>query len=279
MSQFCIYNFGHIVHHADWNFKIPGSVFWRVYLMLEGVAEVVIYDRAYTLRPGHLYLIPAFTTHEDRSESTFTHEYIHFRVEDPSLESLLNSYSFVFELPATPLTVEAFGRVRELCPGYILENCVPSNYEKKSSYQYWTSRYNALPQNVRFEIEGCVRVILAHFMNNSPLKKEGIRPEVIKLQALLDRHYCDDISISDLASQAGLRAESFIRAFRQGYNVTPHAYIMMRRINEAKNLLLLTSLSVKEIAARVGFSDPSYFGAVFRRHTSMTPNRFRREHF
>ena len=52
-------------------------------------------------------------------------------------------------------------------------------------------------------------------------------------------------------------------------------YLDMVRINKAKTLLLDTSMPISEIAARVGYSNQSYFTKVFKHNTGFSPNAFR----
>ncbi|MGQ9779955.1 MAG: helix-turn-helix domain-containing protein [Bacillota bacterium] len=52
-------------------------------------------------------------------------------------------------------------------------------------------------------------------------------------------------------------------------------YVTRYRIMKAKELLRRTNLSIKEIAAQVGYTDLAYFGRVFRRETGQTPSKYR----
>lgn len=51
-------------------------------------------------------------------------------------------------------------------------------------------------------------------------------------------------------------------------------YILLLRINKAKELLLESNLYVFEISQQVGFNDTSYFNRTFKRITGYTPNEF-----
>ena len=58
--------------------------------------------------------------------------------------------------------------------------------------------------------------------------------------------------------------------------LTPLAYLNRARIENAKELLLKTSLSIAEIAEMVGFSGQNYFGRLFRRQVGLSPTEFAR---
>ena len=70
-------NVGYASHNADWNWKNVQSPFARLYLVVDGIAEIELPDGTYRLSPGHLYFIPAFTRHSYICDSLFSHYYLH----------------------------------------------------------------------------------------------------------------------------------------------------------------------------------------------------------
>lgn len=82
-------------------------------------------------------------------------------------------------------------------------------------------------------------------------------------------------SARDVAEHFGYNCEYLTTALRQFTGKTLTEHIRDARIGEAKGLLLFSSLSVKEIAHRCGFSDDKYFLKVFRAATDMTPGQYR----
>ena len=91
----------------------------------------------------------------------------------------------------------------------------------------------------------------------------------------IDAQIMDDLSLSKLSKIAHLSPYHFARRFKQSTGLTPHQYILQRRIDEAKRLLRDTTLDLAEIAQRLGFRDQSHFTARFRKATGMTPKRWR----
>jgi AraC family transcriptional regulator len=82
--------------------------------------------------------------------------------------------------------------------------------------------------------------------------------------------------LAKLAGLARLSPFHFARAFKQSFELPPHRYLTLRRIERAKELLRQPDLSVTRIGLNVGFSDTSSFSAAFRRETGVTPTDFRR---
>jgi len=87
------------------------------------------------------------------------------------------------------------------------------------------------------------------------------------------------ITLRELAGLAGVSARHFERAFRQGLELPPHAYVLRRRVSAARALLLgQAALTMEQIAKRVGFSSASHLASAFRRHEGCSPSQFRRKH-
>lgn len=89
------------------------------------------------------------------------------------------------------------------------------------------------------------------------------------------RHYAEEITVQKLANRAYLNNNYFSKLFTAQVGVTPQQLILRTRIEKAKELLLYTDMSVGEIAATVGFSDPLYFSRAFKRHNGVSPTELR----
>lgn len=82
-------------------------------------------------------------------------------------------------------------------------------------------------------------------------------------------------SLSDLARRASLSVPHFSVLFRRQYGRSPMGYLTHLRIRESCRLLDSTDYRIKEIAPRVGFSDPLHFSRVFRRVMGCSPRQYR----
>lgn len=85
-----------------------------------------------------------------------------------------------------------------------------------------------------------------------------------------------DITLESLAAMAELPVGAFIKAFVAAFHVTPYQFLLNRRIERAKSLLLTTTCSIAEVSAAVGFSAPNYFATAFRRVVGVSPTTYRR---
>jgi AraC-like DNA-binding protein len=84
------------------------------------------------------------------------------------------------------------------------------------------------------------------------------------------------IELADLAAIANLSRCHFTHAFKQAIGCTPHRYVMSRRLERARQLLLASSFPTAEIALATGFADQSHFSRYFRSFFGVSPVAYRR---
>ena len=96
-----------------------------------------------------------------------------------------------------------------------------------------------------------------------------------KITAYISEHFTEALTVSQLASLAGLSDYHFIRIFKRQTGFTPHEYVLNTRMNMARYLLKNSELSVKDICFSTGFSCESVFCNAFKRMEGMTPAQYR----
>ncbi len=110
----------------------------------------------------------------------------------------------------------------------------------------------------------------------APPPRGGLSPGVMRrVREYAEAHLAESIDLAALAGIAGLSLYHFARAFKQSADVTPHHYLVQRRLARAQEMLVRTELSLAEIALATGFSDQSHFARHFRQMLGMTPGQFR----
>ena len=104
----------------------------------------------------------------------------------------------------------------------------------------------------------------------------ALAPSALRaVQDHVERHFDRPLSLADLAGVAALSPFHFARAFKAATGTPPHAYVVARRLDEARRLLRDTDWPVARVAMAVGYESPSHFSALFRREVGVTPGQFR----
>ena len=91
----------------------------------------------------------------------------------------------------------------------------------------------------------------------------------------IDENLQDALSLAELARIAELSPHHFATAFKDSTGISPHQYVIERRLERARDLLRRNKNSISEIAHAVGFSSQSHLSAHFRRTMGLTPRTFR----
>jgi len=109
-----------------------------------------------------------------------------------------------------------------------------------------------------------------------------IHPELLsrlcRARDLLRDWQEEPMSVSAVARASGLTRFHFIRLFKAIFGETPHQYRLRAQIDKAKNLLILTALSITDVCMEVGFSSLGSFSALFSRRVGMSPREFQRRY-
>ncbi len=92
----------------------------------------------------------------------------------------------------------------------------------------------------------------------------------------LNGHLERNIQLAQLARLADMSPFHFLRLFRTSCGETPHHYLVRRRVEVAKAILLREDVPLAEVASRVGFADQSHFTRHFHRLVGAPPGRLRR---
>ncbi|CAM5504676.1 DNA-binding response regulator OS=Lysinibacillus sphaericus OX=1421 GN=LS41612_00605 PE=4 SV=1 [Lysinibacillus sphaericus] len=97
-----------------------------------------------------------------------------------------------------------------------------------------------------------------------------------KFKKQIDRNIANvNFSLSYLAKQLALSNSYLSSLFKSLYGKNFQDYMLSTRLDRAKIFLLSTDMKVYEVAAAVGFDDPNYFSATFKRKFDVSPNQFR----
>nr|WP_262910943.1 helix-turn-helix transcriptional regulator [Flaviramulus multivorans] len=95
----------------------------------------------------------------------------------------------------------------------------------------------------------------------------------------LEKNLTETWTIEKMADSAGVGLTRFTFHCKQLTNLTPMRYLMMRRLEMSKKMLLENSdLSVAEVAFSCGFSTSQYYSTVFKKHEKCTPIEYRQKH-
>ena len=98
---------------------------------------------------------------------------------------------------------------------------------------------------------------------------------LLRAKDLADARYAERLEVDDMAKAAGLSRAHFSREFKHAFGVSPHAYLLTRRLERAASLLRVTDRSVTEVCMDVGLQSLGSFTTSFKRMYGKTPSAYR----
>jgi len=126
------------------------------------------------------------------------------------------------------------------------------------------------------EIKVFISEKLAHFARQIE-EQTGKSKKIRTVMNFIIKNYSDPISIAFIAEQVNLSPNYLCLLFKKETGKTMNEYIEQIRIEKSKELLENGTMKINEIAKRVGYNNPNYFTAVFRKITGMYPSEYRKK--
>lgn len=224
---------------------------------LKGLGEIKIKNTTYSLKPGKAFFVKVPSDHRYYLPSDSSNwEFLHItligqeaqRVHDLITEkvgSILN-----LNISDKPIT-HIFKLLKN-----ISNNQINDAYDSSSfafAFLMALEQYITSPQRIQRHPDSIVKAI--DFIKNN---------------------YDLPITLDEIVSSSGLSKYYFTRLFHKSVGLTPISYLSETRINKAIKLLKNDSLTLEDIALKVGFSNGNYFCKVFRASIGLPPGEYRR---
>lgn len=268
-------NAGRAIHEGDWNFRNIKSPFFRMYLVDEGEASMTVEGVEQRLSPGHLYLIPPFSLHDDRCDRHFSLYYLHVSESHTDTTRIFEQFHFPLEVPASELDHALFKRLLAINPGKSLSIYDPDSYDNSAVFlqSLASTAHTSFP--VRTETNGILLQLLSRFLERSEKRILSEDGRIVKALRYIRENIGKKICIADLSERCYLSDDHFTRLFRQEMNDTPIDYINRKKIEQAQLMLVINDIAVKDIACALSFENIPYFNRLFKQLVGKTPTQYR----
>ncbi|CAN7419074.1 helix-turn-helix transcriptional regulator [Paenibacillus sp. LjRoot56] len=245
MDILSMHNGKHCVPDWKWHVPVgchPGFTLWSIW---GGEGQIRLGKNCYKLSIGDVFFIN-YQNEVDAYQSEHTSldvRYIDFTLQNPDILCDLpehrhfDQYHFVLEL---------FNRFRL-----------------------------AEERNNITQMEVWLQALITEYQHITPTSTGAYTIKIDELCRMFQQHPQQQYDMSELAQNFSLTTDHFIRIFKQERGVTPYAYLQNCRLDTAKTLLRMSTLSITDIASSCGFSDIYNFSRFFQSKTGMSPSRFR----
>lgn len=242
---------------------------FKVYFPVSGAAAVETDAGIHPIRAGRVYFISGFRLRRQACDRRMDVYWLHFVPESATLRFLLERVG-----PVVSWSRRAGGWPEESHREIVRIFEHPDREQNRP-------RRDVAPA-VACRIQGFLLTLVSRLLEGLDSRSlQRLHPDVHRLKPALeylDAHDRGKPSLAEIARTVHLAPHHFHRTFRRVFGTTPFAYMLDRRLARARHLLAGTGLSVKEVAAQVGYENPLYFSRVFSGRLQVSPTDYRRAH-
>lgn len=233
-----------------------------------GAGRVSVNSIDYDCAPGDIVLICPFEEHSIVSSKTDPHDnfWVHFDIMPSYLHGDFISHFFPKDSRKRHIGINdelirlyfaLLNEIREKRPGYsMMFECIFSMI-----------------------IVILNRLLIDKVSERKRLPQNSVNNDqkiISQVEAYISDNYYDHITVDDMAKAISVNRSYLFRLFREYLGISPNRYLNRVRLKKAAYMIMNTSCSLKEIAAKTGFSDQFYFSRAFRRMYGINPREYGR---
>lgn len=258
VSRFAIDN---LLYVSGLGYKINDSSFYidrkyfddyQIVHVLNGIFHLEQHGKQYEIKKGESVIFDLREKHKYFLKRNHYNEILWMHFNGNCCETLLNNLS----LPHIYISD---------IPEQIIRKCVlliankPPNYELKISLNI----YKLL-----------MDVIL---VSNASLK--GIDPLIKKVDDFIMANKSVSITLDMLSKHTNINKYHLCHLFKEKVSRTPIQYVLFKKIDIAKDMLLFSNMKISQIYSQLGFADQSHFSRTFYKIVGMFPTQFKKMHY
>jgi AraC-like DNA-binding protein len=243
-DTYCIFNCP-----PEWHVDEPGAVFHRIYYVYAGDAVYEDDQQCFQLEKGHIYLFPTNKPYKINHDAKKPFACLWFHI-------------IMFPVIFNPI--------------------MDLKIENGIEYHLMRALEQAVADHVSYGTGGA----LVHQTLHSILYLMGLKNKFITLDdphlydaiTHIHENYMENIPNERLSNLMGYDTSYFIRLFRKTFGLSPQRYITNYRMSKAVSLIR-SSMSVSEVAAKVGYTDEKAFSRAFKREKSVPPVEYKKSQY
>lgn len=262
-----------LIVNQDIDFDYPAHWHNAIELLyvIKNSFVVFVNSQRYDMRENDILFIPSGDIHEFKSEmNTGTRVFINFELSSFSIYSFLERIRS--HMRDVRLIVPEDGSLHKEIEAEIQKMMNVNDLSDFTNQLYYTAR---IVDIVLLLCKSTTSHINIENMVSSKKKLNGLE-KINRSFEYIEKNYCEDICLKDIANAAGFSEFYFSRLFKEITEKSFHQFLIEFRIKKAEILLTDSNYSISEAAYSSGFSSISTFDRLFRKIKGCSPQEFRK---
>lgn len=247
---------------------------YEIFYLLKGERQFFFDNRAYTVQEGSLILVDENAIHmtTSKSDAEVGHERIILYIDREKMKSLNALYP---QVNLVKFFKEQYG-VFHLTPEQQTQflNLYHNLKHELDHKDHFSS--SAISMTVMMYFIEFIRKNQAHKLIDVSSSTSTKHKTIYSICEYISNHYAEHLTLESLANDFFLSKYYLCRSFKEitGYGI--NEYIHIHRIKKAKQLLEESSLSVSQIASKLGYDSLTHFEKIFKTYMSISPLKYRK---
>ncbi|WP_386818141.1 AraC family transcriptional regulator [Luteolibacter algae] len=225
---------------------------------LTGSGSLYLGDDHYTIKPGHVAIIPPHTPHIYHADDKYPWSIFWIHFSGHQIREVLTSFDIDrsgprLYVPDTHLMRDAFENIY-------------------ASLNYYFSDAGLL--SMTSELMVLFSKIKLHQAHIEP-QKQSAQNRMMETLQFMGRHLNMPLTLKDLATHANQSVPYYSKLFKAHHNQSPMTYFIQLKIRKACELLDQTEMNIQEVAHKIGYEDAYYFSRLFKKVQGTSPTSYR----
>lgn len=223
--------------------------------VLSGQGSVQVGSQVYTARQKDIFILPAGCYHEVASDPDHQEQwsYIWLNISGNWMLKLLEAYQLLSHVVTSDSGLEP-----------LFKEAIESVKEKSV-------------EEMHSELQIILMRIIVSLFETLRKRGEALTSTVHAIKQFLDNSILHPFDSIQLAAQIGMSNKQMNRLFKKEVGTTIYNYVISKKIESAKMMLLGTQLTISDVGYKLGYDDPHYFSNLFHSKTGVRPSAFRKQ--
>lgn len=226
--------------------------------VINGVITFVQDNKTFTARKGETVVLDCFQPHEYYADDSAEQIWVHINGQ--------NSIAFYKEI------IKNEGNIIRVSDSKHIEKLLFRIYDNLSS--------NNKPSEITLSLD--IYKILAELLNPFHVSKNNnasYEDSIQDAKKYIIEHLNENLTVQNISNVIHMSPSHFSRIFKQQTGFSPYDFVLISRLNRAKDYLQKTDMSISQIAYEIGFNSESNFIYFFTKNTGQSPGKFRKLKF
>ena len=248
----------------------------KLYIPLDGWAQVDLEGKKIEFSPGKVYLLNAKFLRSQLYREEFYHFWIHFMPTSLRLRHIIFKSFRLCQWTTKQLPFKD-----ELCVGMQQWGIRRQQRCTKSDNVPWPVLI--ADDSFQLKTQAYLTYLIGDVLQKQKIclssKEQLLLDKLLPAIDFMDTHYLDNPALDQVAQKVFMAPSYFHRQFVKHFDLSPHRYMQRKRLLDARHLLRNTNQTVKQIAQTCGYENEFYFSKVFKKEYNTTPTKLRKMHF